>query len=65
MNSNQSAQPPTVVPSRTLTVDFLVGLFALAGVICAGWLSVGLGDIQILGSDTYSIDAEFDNISGL
>jgi phospholipid/cholesterol/gamma-HCH transport system substrate-binding protein len=53
------------LPKRTFTAEFWVGLFALITLICTAWLSVGLAGIPLLGSNTYVVYAEFDNISGL
>lgn len=53
------------VPKRTFTVEFLVGLFSLAGVSAAGYLAVGLAGLELSDGSTYTINAEFDNISGL
>lgn len=53
------------MPTRTFTVEFWVGVFAIIGVVAAGYLSVGLAGLQIGPRDTYEIAAEFDNISGL
>ncbi len=53
------------MPTRTFTVEFWVGVFAIVGVIAAGYLSVGLAGLKIGPQDTYEIAAEFDNISGL
>jgi phospholipid/cholesterol/gamma-HCH transport system substrate-binding protein len=53
------------VPKRTFTVEFVVGLFTLAGVSAAGYLAVGLAGLELGNSGTYTINAEFDNISGL
>lgn len=64
-NDTSKNQPVKELPKRGFSTEFFVGVFALIGVTCAGWLAVGLGDIELLGSDTYTIYAEFDNISGL
>jgi phospholipid/cholesterol/gamma-HCH transport system substrate-binding protein len=53
------------IPKRTFTTEFFVGIFSIVTLGCAGWLAVGLGDINILPSDTYLLDAEFENVSGL
>ena len=53
------------LPKRTLTVEFWVGLFAMAGVACAGYLAIGLGDVRIFETNKYELYAEFDNIAGL
>ena len=52
-------------PSRKFTVELLVGLFTLVGVVAAGILAVGLGGQTIFGTGQTVILAEFDNISGL
>jgi phospholipid/cholesterol/gamma-HCH transport system substrate-binding protein len=52
-------------PPRTFTTEFMVGLFALAGVAASGWLAVGLGGISLFDTNHYQVMAEFDNISGL
>ena len=54
-----------VLPRRSFSVEFWVGLFTLAGVACAGYLAVGLAGMQLGNSDKYDLYAEFDNISGL
>lgn len=53
------------LPKRSFTVEFLVGLFAMAGLASAAYLSVGLGGLEFNQSDNYYVSAEFDNISGL
>jgi phospholipid/cholesterol/gamma-HCH transport system substrate-binding protein len=60
-----SGQSTIELPKRTLGIEFLVGLFTIAGVIAAGALAVGLGGITFFNSDSYTVTAEFDNISGL
>ncbi len=52
-------------PRRGITLEFMVGVFTLLGVAAAGYLSVGLGELELMGSDDYIVFAEFDNISGL
>lgn len=58
-------QPGSVVlPRRAFTVEFVVGLFALASLAAFAYLAVGLGGINF-GAGDYHVFAEFDNISGL
>jgi len=52
-------------PKRGFTVEFMVGLFAIAGVVAAGMLAVGLGGETLFNRGRTEIYAEFDNISGL
>lgn len=62
----QSESSSTVeMPKRSLSVEFFVGIFSLITVAAAGYLSVGLGGLEIGGSDTYFVKAEFDNVAGL
>lgn len=58
-----SAELP--LPKRSFSIEFFVGLFALAAVAAAGYLAIGLGELRLFASDRYTIQAEFDNISGL
>ena len=53
------------LPRRSFSIEFMVGLFTLASVAAAGYLAVGLGELELGGADKYEIVAEFDNISGL
>ena len=47
-------------------VEIFVGIFLVAGFVALGWLAMELGEIPWLtGSKTYTIMAEFDNISGV
>lgn len=61
--SNQTQQ--LQVPKRTFSLELLVGLFAAAGVAAAAYLAVGLAGLELGEGNTYTIYAEFDNISGL
>jgi phospholipid/cholesterol/gamma-HCH transport system substrate-binding protein len=54
-----------LIPHRTFTAEFLVGVFALLGVGAGGWLAVGLGGITLFEGNQYALNAEFDNVSGL
>lgn len=63
--SNDSGRAGVALPKRRFNTEFFVGVFTLFGVFAAGWLAVGLGDVNLFGSSTYDIFAEFDNVSGL
>ena len=75
MDQSQSSKPGTAaniptaghipLPKRTFSMELLVGIFALAGVLCAGYLSIRLGELQLFQGKRYSIFAQFDNVSGL
>jgi len=48
------------------TVEILVGLFFLAGFAAFGWLALRLGEVPWIAEQrSYSIQAEFNNISGI
>ena len=46
-------------------LDLSVGVFVLIGLVAAGWLSVKLGRVDLLGSHGYVITADFPSVSGL
>ncbi len=50
---------------RRLDVEFVVGLFLIAGVICLGYLSIKLGKMEVLGGSGYEVEAVFSNSGGL
>jgi phospholipid/cholesterol/gamma-HCH transport system substrate-binding protein len=47
------------------TTQFLVGLFALAGLAALAFLSFRLGKLELFAPPSYQIYANFDNVSGL
>jgi len=49
----------------TRTTQFIVGVFAILGIVALGILSISLGKISILPVPGYTLYADFDNISGL
>ena len=55
----------TKVPRRNFTTEIYVGFFVLLTLIGAGYLSLGLGGLELNSAKFYRIEAEFDNISGL
>ncbi len=50
---------------RRLDIEFAVGLFVLAGILCLGYLSVKLGKMEVIGGGGYEIQALFSNSGGL
>lgn len=54
-----------IMPRKNLTVEFYVGVFAIIGMACLGYLAMNIAGMKILESGFYEITAEFDNISGL
>ncbi len=45
--------------------ETVAGLFVLVGLICVGYLTVKLGNVHFWGSDSYSLYARFNSVSGL
>ena len=50
---------------RKFDLEFTVGLFIIAGIICLGYLSIKLGSMEILGNKGYELYAFFSNSGGL
>ncbi|WP_298433153.1 outer membrane lipid asymmetry maintenance protein MlaD [Geobacter sp.] len=50
---------------KRVTLELIVGLFVLVGLLCLSWLSIKLGKMELVGGDYYEVTAEFDSISGL
>ena len=65
-NNKQSDSTTKITPpQRRFTLELLVGLFTILGVVCAGLLAIGLGGQKVFGSNQNVVYAEFDNIAGL
>lgn len=50
---------------RKWDMEFTVGLFLIAGIICLGYLSIKLGRMEVFGSKGYEVYAFFSNSGGL
>ena len=50
---------------KRITVETLVGIFMIAGLVCLAYISVKLGDVSLFGTNDYIVKARFANISGL
>lgn len=46
-------------------LELAVGVFMLIGMLCLGYISVKLGQMEIMGGNYYAVSAEFDSVSGL
>ena len=53
------------MPRKKLTVEFLVGIFAIMGICCFAYLAVNIAGMRFFQTNTYQVIAKFDNISGL
>ena len=45
--------------------EIAVGLFVFVGILALAYLSIKLGNVEILGGRDYTLFAEFDSVSGL
>ena len=50
---------------KNRSVEITAGLFVLAGLLCAAYLTVKLGKLEVLGGDTYEVKARFIDVTGL
>jgi phospholipid/cholesterol/gamma-HCH transport system substrate-binding protein len=50
---------------KKLSMETVVGIFVVAGLICVGYMTVKLGKVSFLGSDQYTVYARFASVSGL
>ncbi len=50
---------------KKFDLEFAVGLFMIIGILCLGYISVKLGEMEILGDKGYEIEAIFSNSGGL
>jgi phospholipid/cholesterol/gamma-HCH transport system substrate-binding protein len=50
---------------KKLDKELAVGLFVLAGVLCLGYLSIKLGNMEVIGRKGYEIYAVFSNSGGV
>ena len=46
-------------------MEFAVGLFMIAGLLCFVYISIKLGDVNLFEEDKYMLQARFGSISGL
>ena len=50
---------------KNRSLELAVGLFVLAGLLCAAYLTVRLGKMEVLGSGGYVVKARFIDVTGL
>jgi phospholipid/cholesterol/gamma-HCH transport system substrate-binding protein len=50
---------------KKFDLEFTVGIFIIAGVICLGYLSIKLGKMEVVGEKGYEVFAIFSNVAGL
>jgi phospholipid/cholesterol/gamma-HCH transport system substrate-binding protein len=50
---------------KKYTMETIVGIFMVFGLLCIGYMTVKLGHVSFLGDDSYSIMARFTSVTGL
>ncbi len=50
---------------KKYSMETVVGIFVLIGLICVGYMAVKLGKVSLLGEDVYPLYARFAAVSGL
>jgi phospholipid/cholesterol/gamma-HCH transport system substrate-binding protein len=50
---------------RQSSVELGVGIFVLLGIICVGYLTLRLGEVEVLRDDYYFLNARFTSVTGL
>jgi phospholipid/cholesterol/gamma-HCH transport system substrate-binding protein len=46
-------------------IETAVGIFVIIGIVSVGYLTIKLGKMEVMGSNTYPLYARFESISGL
>jgi len=50
---------------KKYAMETAVGIFVVIGLFCVGFMTVKLGNVGLLGDDSYSLFARFTSVSGL
>ena len=50
---------------KKYTLETIVGIFVIFGLICVGYMTVKLGKLNLFGDHTYPIYAKFTSVAGL
>jgi phospholipid/cholesterol/gamma-HCH transport system substrate-binding protein len=50
---------------KKYTMETIVGVFVVFGLICVGYMTVKLGKVDFLGGNNYTLTARFNTVSGL
>jgi len=50
---------------RRSSVEIAVGVFVVIGILCVGYLTIRLGEVNWFGDKTYTIFGRFESVSGL
>ena len=50
---------------RKNSVEIMVGIFVIVGLLCVAYMTVRLGKLDVLGGKYYTLKAQFSSITGL
>ena len=50
---------------KKYTMETIVGIFVVFGLLCVGYMTVKLGKVNLFGDDSYSLMAKFTTVAGL
>jgi phospholipid/cholesterol/gamma-HCH transport system substrate-binding protein len=50
---------------KKYSMETVVGIFVVIGLLCVGYMTVKLGKVSLFGDDYYSLYARFGSVSGL
>ncbi len=50
---------------KKYTMETIVGIFVICGLLCVGYMTVKLGKLNLFGDDTYPLTAKFTSVTGL
>jgi phospholipid/cholesterol/gamma-HCH transport system substrate-binding protein len=50
---------------KKYNIETIVGIFVVFGLICIGYMTVKLGNVSLLGDDSYLLIAKFTSVTGL
>jgi len=50
---------------KKLDIEIIVGLFIVAGILCMGYTSIKLGQIELFTTNHYPLQAHFTTVAGL
>jgi phospholipid/cholesterol/gamma-HCH transport system substrate-binding protein len=47
------------------SIEIAVGIFFFIGILCVGYLTIKLGKMDIIADNQYSLEAQFESVTGL
>ncbi|UCH82075.1 MAG: outer membrane lipid asymmetry maintenance protein MlaD [Nitrospiraceae bacterium] len=50
---------------KKYNMETTVGIFVIIGLLCLGYITIKLGNLSLINSDTYSLNTRFTSVSGL